>query len=63
MNKVGITPRLRIGIDRDKNMNLADYVLSTVDQASKPIMQESYIKASDLIEKFIAGELCQDTTV
>ena len=63
VNKVGITPRIRIGIDIDKNMDLADYVLSTVDQASRPIMQESYAKASDLIEKFIAGELCQDTTV
>lgn len=63
VNKVGVTPRLRIGIDRDKTMDLADYVLSNVDQASKPIMQEAYAKASDLIEKFIAGELCQDTTI
>ena len=63
VNKVGTTPRLRIGIGRDSNMDLKDYVLSTVDQASKPIMQESYIKANDLIEKFIAGELCQDTTI
>lgn len=63
VNKVGITPRLRIGIDRDKNMDLADYVLSTVDQASRPIMQEAYAKASNLIEKFITGELCQDTTI
>ena len=63
VNKVGITPRLRIGIGRDTNMDLKDYVLSTVDQASKPIMQEAYIKTNDLIEKFIAGELCQDTTI
>jgi len=63
VNKVGVTPRLRIGIDRDKTMDLADYVLSTVDQTSKQIMQESYVKANDLIEKFIAGELCQDTTI
>lgn len=63
VNKVGITPRLRIGIDRDKNMDLADYVLSTIDQASKPIIQESYEKASELIAKFISGELCQDTTI
>ena len=63
VNKVGITPRLRIGIDRDKNMDLADYVLSSVDQASKEILKESYEKASDLISKFIAGELCQDTTI
>ena len=63
VNKVGITPRLRIGIGRDVNMDLKDYVLSNVNEASKPIMQESYAKASDLIEKFIAGELCQDTTI
>ena len=63
VNKVGITPRLRIGIGRDVNMDLKDYVLSTVDQASKPIMHESYVKANDLIEKFISGELCQDTTI
>ena len=63
VNKVGITPRLRIGIGRDSSMDLKDYVLSNIDQASKPIMQESYQKAQDLIEKFIAGELCQDTTI
>lgn len=63
VNKVGITPRLRIGIDRDKTMDLADYVLSTVDQASKLIMQEAYVKSADLIDKFISGELCQDTTI
>lgn len=63
VNKVGITPRLRIGIDRDKNMGLADYVLSTVDSASAEILKQSYLKASELIEKFILGELCQDTTV
>ena len=63
VNKVGITPRLRIGIGRDANMDLKDYVLSNVDQASKPIMQESYVKANELIQKFIAGELCQDTTI
>ena len=63
VNKVGITPRLRIGIGRDSTMNLADYVLSVVDQASQPIMKESYEKANELIEKFINGELCQDTTI
>ena len=63
VNKVGITPRLRIGIGRDSSMDLKDYVLSNVDQASKPIMNEAYTKVNDLIEKFIAGELCQDTTI
>ena len=63
VNKVGITPRLRLGIGRDTNMDLKDYVLSTVDQASKEIMNEVYEKSSELIEKFLSGELCQDTTI
>jgi len=63
VNKVGITPRLRLGIGRDNNLDLKDYVLSTVDLSSKEIMNEMYDKASDLIEKFILGELCQDTTI
>lgn len=63
VNKVGTTPRLRVGIGRDANMDLKDYVLSNIDQASKTIMQTSYETACDLIEKFISGELCQDTTI
>ena len=63
VNKVGFTPRLRVGIDRDTKMGLADYVLSHIDEQSKPIMVESYSKACELIEKFITGELCQDTTI
>ena len=63
VNNVGFTPRLRVGIDRDTKMGLADYVLSHIDEQSKPIMAESYSKACELIEKFIAGELCQDTTI
>ena len=63
VNKVGITPRLRLGIGRDSNMDLKDYVLSNVDEVSKPIMNETYSKSADLIEKFILGELCQDTTI
>lgn len=63
VNKVGITPRLRIGIGRDKNLDLKDYVLSTIDPISKETLSFSYEKASDLIDLFISGELCQDTTV
>ena len=63
VNKVGITPRLRIGIGRDSRMDLKDYVLSTIDQASKEILSSSYENACELIEKFISGELCQDTTI
>lgn len=63
VNKAGITPRLRIGIGRDANMYLKDYVLSSIDQASKETMKASYETACELIEKFISGELCQDTTI
>ncbi len=61
--KVGSTPRLRIGIDRDRNMDLADYVLSHIDQKSQEILNTSYNTACDLINKFINGELCQDLTI
>ncbi len=63
VNKVGPTPRLRIGIGRDESMNLADYVLSTIDSKSKEVLSASFLTACDLIEKFINGELCQDTTI
>lgn len=61
--KVGSTPRIRIGIGRDSNMDLKDYVLSTIDPVSKETLLKSYSSACELIEKFISGELCQDTTI
>ena len=63
VNKVGITPRLRVGIGRDSRMDLKDYVLSSIDQASKETLNVAYNNACELIEKFIAGDLCQDTTI
>ncbi len=63
VSKVGSTPRLKIGIGRDESMNLTDYVLSAIDSKSKEILSISYATASDLIEKFINGELCQDLTI
>jgi len=63
VNKVGITPRLRIGVGRDERMDLKDYVLSNIDAKSKEILASSYENACELIEKFIKGELCQDTTI
>ena len=63
VNKVGVTPRLRIGIGRDNTMDLKDYVLSTIDSASMEIINTSYANACELISKFISGELCQDTTI
>ncbi len=63
VNKVGETARLRIGIDRNPKMDLADYVLSTIDEQSKAILAISKENACVLIQKFIDGELCQDTTI
>lgn len=63
VSKVGETPRLRIGIGRDANLDLKDYVLSYIDPESKEILNSSYAKASKIIEQFISGEICQDTTV
>ena len=63
VEKVGQTPRLRIGIAGDGRMNLKDYVLSTIDPESKEILLKSYSNACELIEKFISGDLCQDTTI
>lgn len=60
--KVGSTPRLRIGIDRDKSMDLAEYVLSHIDENSNEILKSSYQTACGLIREFINGELCQDLT-
>ncbi len=61
--KVGETPRLKIGIGRDAGMDLADYVLSTIDEKSQQTLDTSREVACDLISKFISGELCQDTTI
>ena len=63
VNKVGITPRLRVGSGRDSRMDLKDYVLSTIDPQSKEVLNVAYSNACELIEKFINGELCQDTTI
>ena len=63
VSKVGITPRLKIGIGRDSNMNLADYVLSEIDYASKAILNEEYNIAIDIIDKFIKDEMKEDVTI
>lgn len=63
VQKVGEVPRIKIGIGRDSRMDLKDYVLSTIDPETKEILNKSFETTSQLIEKFIAGELCQDTTI
>ena len=61
--KVGSTPRLRVGVGRDKTMDLADYVLSDIDYQSEQSLAPAYEGACELISKFILGELCQDVTI
>lgn len=63
VNKVGETPRIRIGVGRDDKMRLMDFVLSEVDETSKQILAVSYENACKLIEQFIEGTLCQDVTI
>ena len=61
--KVGEPTRIRVGVGRDKTMDLADYVLSDIDYSSKLILTPAYENACELISKFISGELCQDITI
>ncbi len=63
VNKVGPTPRLRVGIGRDKDVDLKDYVLSTIDEQSAQILATSKENACKLIFDFIKGDLCQDVTI
>jgi len=61
--KVGEPTRIRVGVGRDKSMDLADYVLSDIDYSSKQLLTPAYDNACELISKFILGELCQDVTI
>ncbi len=63
VEKVGEVPRIRVGIGRDNSMDLADYVLSNIDEKTREILNVSYLKVCDLIKAFIDGDLCQDTTI
>ena len=51
--KAGETPRLRIGIGKPDNMNLADYVLSNIDAMSKELFDKAFMEAVDKITEFI----------
>lgn len=63
VEKVGETPRIRVGVDYDKTIPLIDYVVSDIDEQGKVILNASYQKACELIAQFIKGDLCQDTTI
>jgi len=53
VRKVGQTPRLRIGAGRPENMDLADYVLSNIDMASKELIDDAIEKSLQVIQEFI----------
>lgn len=42
-------PRLRIGIGNNKNMELADYVLSQIKDEDMPALQDSILQAADFV--------------
>lgn len=48
--------RVKVGIGRDKNKDLADFVLSVIDGESRKIIDEAVERAVDLILNKIAGE-------
>lgn len=43
-------PRLRIGIGKNENMDLADYVLSKINSENMSVLQEVILQAVDYIE-------------
>jgi PTH1 family peptidyl-tRNA hydrolase len=48
-------PRLRIGVGRgDSRRDLADHVLSRVDPAERPVIEEAVGRAADAAELFVA---------
>lgn len=48
-------PRLRIGIGQDKNLDLADYVLSQIKEQDMPLIQDAILQATDFtMQNFIA---------
>lgn len=57
VNKVGETPRLRIGIGRPDNMDLADYVLSNIDVRSQELINPAIDEAMKIIDDFLANKL------
>lgn len=48
-------PRLRIGIGKHPTMDLADYVLSKIDEQDMAIFQETILKAVDFINNDFLG--------
>lgn len=56
VSKVGQTPRLRIGIGKNDDGDLADYVLSNIDPQSKILIDDAILKAADIIAEFIEGK-------
>lgn len=55
-------PRLRVGIGRDDNMDLADYVLSHISKQNMDVLNKTFDKAVQAIECFINNN-CDVTKV
>lgn len=53
VRKVGETPRIRIGIGKPQDMDLADYVLSNIDMMSKESIDLAINNAIEKIKEFI----------
>ncbi len=49
-------PRIRVGIDKDERIPLADYVLSKVNGASKKQLKAAIEESANLIEEFIKND-------
>lgn len=57
VRKVGELKRIRIGIGKPVDMDLADYVLSNIDMMSREVIDLAIEQASEKINEFIfAGE-------
>ncbi|MCK9574461.1 MAG: aminoacyl-tRNA hydrolase [Clostridia bacterium] len=50
-------PRIRIGIGKSENpkMDIADYVLSEIDDTSKEVLEKAITSATNAIKDFISG--------
>jgi len=49
-------PRIRLGVGRPENMDLASYVLSRLPQEKIDVLQEKFKKTSKIIELFIKNK-------
>jgi PTH1 family peptidyl-tRNA hydrolase len=53
--KTNAIPRIRIGIDKNPNIEAADYVLGKFDKESIPLIQAAIIKAKEAALKIVSS--------